>query len=410
MSDHAAARRGEPDAGGALGEAVFSTLGDLKAVSLKVGQVLAQVADNLPDPALQRLGRLFHEAPALPAEDVLKVLEAELGPGALGRFCTFEREPFAAASLGQVHRGTLSDGTPLAVKVQYPGVAEALEHDLDLLGGLASTVGAGGLLIDTGRYFRALREATLAELDYRAEAENLGRMAAAVARWPDLVVPRAHAALSTGRVLSIDLLDGPTLHAVLDRPAPAEARNRLGLQVIRAVLGPLFAAGLVNSDAHPGNFVVLGGDRLGLLDLGALAAIPPRRVHGLAGLVSLLAEGPFREGDRVLEALAAAGFEIRLRPGRAREFAVDFARIVAPPFRGPYAFADDPLLLRFARFKQERPLDFVRLRFDPALLPVFRALLGLHHALRRLAVRADLRPLLRELTTLGGRVEAAEPP
>ena len=121
-----------------IGETVFATLGELKAGSLKVGQIFAQVSDGLPEPVRLRLGRLFSKAPTLDWAAVAEVLRAELEGEPEILFASIEREPFAAASLGQVHRATLHDGSLVAVKVQYPGVAEALEHDLDLLGALAN--------------------------------------------------------------------------------------------------------------------------------------------------------------------------------------------------------------------------------------------------------------------------------
>jgi hypothetical protein len=433
------ARSGDPESellSSALGETLYGTLGDLKAASLKVGQILAQVAGGLTtqpevdaleggagdqrdrDAAGARavigfisprtaagLGRLFSEAPALPFDQVAGIVREELGAEPAACFARFEEIPFAGASLGQVHRAELQDGTRVAVKVQYPGVADALAHDLDLLGGVANTATGGGLLFDASAYFQTLRALTLSELDYRAEADRLDRVADAVRRWSDLVVPSVHRELSTGRVLVTELLEGPTLHVRFDHVESTEERLLLGAQLLRAVLGPLFVAGVVNADAHPGNFVVLDGGRLGLLDFGAVTSVGPERVEGLARLVSeLMGETGFnpwgastREANAFVGLLDAAGFEIHLRPVRAAAFAMDFARIVAPPFRGSFDFGRSPVLAKIGRFKQERPLDFFAFRPGPDLLPIMRALLGLQHGLRRLGLRTDLRPTLRDL-------------
>lgn len=381
---------GGDEAGDALGGAISETLGRLKGGSLKLGQILAQVADDLPAGARLRLGRLYGEAPALDTDAVVAVLTEELGAPPSERFASFELTPFAAASLGQVHRAVLPDGTKVAVKVQYPGVEEALAHDLDLLSGATGTIGLGGALFDTRSYFVALRDATLAELDYASEAERLGRMRAALSPWVDLVVPRVHMAFSGRRVLTLDLLEGPTLHVWLDQATTEAARAAMGRQVARASFGPLLYAGLVNADAHPGNFVVLDG-RLGLVDFGAVVEVPRERVAGVERLLGLLVTGGEPGPEVVLSALEAAGFGSRLSRGRAASFGVELFRRLAPAFRGPHDFNQDPVMARVGELKLERPLDVMGTKPDPAILPVLRALVGVHHALRRLAVPVDLR-------------------
>jgi predicted unusual protein kinase regulating ubiquinone biosynthesis (AarF/ABC1/UbiB family) len=394
------------DAAEAFGGTLFETLGDMKAAPLKFGQILAQVADSLPAAARLRLGALFSEAPRLDAGAVEAVIEAELGRRPEALFAAFDLEPFAAASLGQVHAARLQDGRKVAVKVQYPGVAEALEQDLQLMKGAVSTAMVGGLIFDPAAYFHALRDATLEELDYTREAERLVSMAAAVASWEDLVVPAVYPSFSTSRVLTMDRLEGATLHAGMDELAGSEAGARLGLQVVRAVLGPLYSAGLLNADAHPGNFVLLGDGRLGLLDFGAVASLPPERVQGFSHLLRLLGKREIRlvpaEGPLLRRAFEGAGLEFRLKASRAEDYALALARLLAPMFRGTHDFGVDPILMRVGRLKQERPLDTLGVRFDPAMIPVPRALLGLHHALLRLKARVDLSPLLETLMPRGG--------
>lgn len=391
-------RRGA-GAGEQIGETLFATLGDMKAGSLKVGQIFAQASDGLPEAMRVRLGRLFSQAPALSWDAVAAVIRAELGAEPEELFASIEQQPFAGASLGQVHRATTHDGRLVAVKVQYPGVAEALEHDLDLLGGLAGTVGGGGLVFDTRTYFTAFRQETLDELDYRLEADKLRQVAALVARWPSLVVPSLVPALCAERVLTMDLLEGSTLHDRFEDPGSPAERFALGTQVIQAVVGPLLAGGVVNADAHPGNFVVLDGGRLGLLDFGAVAPMDPARVEGIAAVLLALIE----PGAHDWEALfARAGLSIARPDAKSRAMLGEMAEAMAKPLRGSTHFGRDSFLEELGRIKQSHPLQIVRTRMDPAMIGLFRAILGVYHALKHLEVEGDLRPVIRDLVAVAG--------
>ena len=229
--------------GDAEGVLMYEVLGSLKGGAQKLGQTLALVADGMPAPVRVRLGALFGDAPPLPWSEAEQVISAELGD--LDKiFAEFAREPLASASLGQVYRARLLDGREVAVKVQYPGVARALASDLSNLDLAAMPATA---LMAAGPMLRDLREAVLGELDYAAEARRGEQMRAAVAPWPDLVVPELVAHASTGRILCTTLLHGRTLHAAVDE-LPAARRPALARQLVAALMGPVFSAGMVNAD------------------------------------------------------------------------------------------------------------------------------------------------------------------
>lgn len=374
---------------GRVGEQIADTLGGLKAGSLKLGQILAQVADELPPAAQLQLGKVYSEVSGLQIDAVAEVVERSLGRPLDQLFADFEAQPFAAASIAQVHRARLLDGTEVAVKVRYPGVDAALRRDLDALGGMVGTVSMGDRVFDASRYFLELREQTLTELDLRAEASHAERLRGAVLSWPDLVVPRIYPALSSEEILTMDRMEGPTLHAVCGQLAPG-ARQDLAERLTRAVLGPVFSGALVNADAHPGNFVVQG-ERLALLDFGAVISLPPAEVAGARRLFQALLDGTVRPRAD----LEAAGYEFRMSAPKAQELAQAIVTALSPPFRGPHDHAADSVMKRVMVLKQERPLDLMRSRPPVGLLPVLRAMVGLSHALRRMPGPLDLRPALR---------------
>lgn len=259
----------------AVAERLAASAGDLGAGMAKIAQLrgyLPSTAEGttLAPEAQRVLGRLWDRAPEKELAAIKAVIEADLGKPLAELFASFAEKPLAAASLGQVHAATLRDDTPrpkepgapfseLAVKVQYPGAAEALRDDLEARRVLEELVGAGlGGAVDEAA-LAALRSQLLAELDYRAEAANLLRMRRAFGREAAVVIPRVVPALSSARVLSMELLRGRTLPSLFAGGAAAE-RTRVASTILRFSLrGPL-RHGLVNADPNPGNYLVLSGE------------------------------------------------------------------------------------------------------------------------------------------------------
>jgi predicted unusual protein kinase regulating ubiquinone biosynthesis (AarF/ABC1/UbiB family) len=375
---------------------VLQTLGQLKGAAMKAGQAMTLFSSQLPPEARAIVGKLFSQAPTLEWPEIAGVLERELGAPPTQVFAEISETPFAAASLGQVHRARLKTGEAVAVKVQYPGIAEALSDDLRNLETLLKTVGFGGALLNAREYADEIRREIAGELDYRRELELLERYRAYLARWPDLVAPRAFPELSTGRVIVLELLEGPTLDELSQRvDALSEPeRFRRAEQLIRAVLGPWILHRTIHADTHPGNYLALPDGRLGVLDFGS---------------VKFASEGFWRCSVEGLDALLndtridwidvhqRGGFEIGGDQTKAEFLIREIARIVTVPLQGPYDHADDRIVEELSRLKLKYPLDLLRIRPPAEAILVARALAGLLQNLRALKVRGDFRPLFREL-------------
>lgn len=380
--------------------AVVDTLGEMKGAALKIGQTLSLGASTPPD-VRKVLGQLFSQAPALPFRDISEVLRSEFGTSADRVFDRFEPEPFAAASLGQVHRAKTKEGEWVAVKVQYPGVDSAVGDDLGNLSALVGTLGLGTNAFDGKNYLAELKEELRDELNYRRERERLEKFREYVRDWDDFEVPRAHANYSTGKVLTMGFLEGPTLHHFFDRvDSLSEAeRFRIGEQLVRAVFGPFLLHRVIHADTHPGNFVVMPDGRLGILDFGSVKEFTPDFWRCYRDAIQA-----WVDDDRtdLLPLMRKGGFTVALPDRKARELLDDIADIAGRPMSGPYDFGDCHIVDDMKELASRRTGDMLRVRPPSEGILFFRALVGLTHNLRSLRAKGDFRPTVRELLAKSG--------
>jgi predicted unusual protein kinase regulating ubiquinone biosynthesis (AarF/ABC1/UbiB family) len=253
-------------------ERLVATLGDLKGVAMKIGQTMAMDPDLLTPEIRAVVAKLQNQAPPMPWPTVKQVITTELGRSPEEAYASFEQEPIASASLGQVHRAVTKDGHTVAVKVQYPDIARAIHSDLDNLSAMVAMVATTSRLTQGKDYFKELQQGVLEELDYQVEAERSRRFAAAVAPFGDLKVPRVFDELTAERVLTLEFFDGETLKELLQRNEGLsnEQRFHLARLLTRVTWGPFLASGVVHADPHPGNFMLLKDGSLGVLDFGAI--------------------------------------------------------------------------------------------------------------------------------------------
>jgi predicted unusual protein kinase regulating ubiquinone biosynthesis (AarF/ABC1/UbiB family) len=251
-------------------EQVAEALGNMKGVLMKLGQMASFLNEGFPEHLRDQLATLQADAPPMSPELAAGVIEAELGGPPSNIFAEWDPIPLAAASIGQVHRARLHDGTPVAVKVQYPGVEKAMAADLDntaLLTQMLSVVFKG---LDVAPFIAELKARVGEELDYTLEAERQREFYRIYEGHPTIVVPRVHDALSTRRVLVTDLSAGERFTVTGDW-TQAE-RNLVGESIYRFVFRSFNRHHLFNGDPHPGNYLVERGGPMGVrvtfLDFG----------------------------------------------------------------------------------------------------------------------------------------------
>src|ERR1700689_5142585 len=238
--------------------AVSSALGRLKGPLMKVAQLMATIPDLLPPEYATELQKLQSEAPPMGWAFVKRRMMAELGAGWESRFESFEHQPAAAASLGQVHRARSLDGALLACKLQYPDMQSAVEADLQQLQWLLAIRQRLSAAIDTSEIAKEIGARVREELDYRREAKHAALYREMLKDIDIVRVPQAWPELSTGRLLTLDWLDGSKM--LTHRNDPLEIRNALATAMFTARWFPFSRFGVLHGDPHLGNYTVFARD------------------------------------------------------------------------------------------------------------------------------------------------------
>jgi predicted unusual protein kinase regulating ubiquinone biosynthesis (AarF/ABC1/UbiB family) len=288
-----------------------AALGGLKGPIMKVAQLLATIPDALPAEYAIELAKLQSEAPPMGWAFVKRRMMAELGADWQAKFASFEHQPAAAASLGQVHRARSLDGVELACKLQYPDMQSAVEADLQQLEWLFAIRRRLDGAIDTSEIAKEIGARLREELDYRREAKHVALYRLMLEGEKQIRVPRVWPELSTGRLLTLDWLDGSKM--LEHKQAPLAIRNRLATAMFTAWWFPFSRYGVIHGDPHLGNYTVFTTGRgrsvspagINLLDYGCIRIFPPRFVGGVVDLYRGLMTN---DDERIVHAYETWGF------------------------------------------------------------------------------------------------------
>ena len=317
-------------------------LGGMRGAAMKVGQTLSAVDLGLvPEelrPEMQEiLAELQHSAEPVSFEAIRKVAERDLGQPLTSAFADFNPEPIAAASIGQVHRGTLPDGRDVAVKIQYPGIAEAIQSDMKnlRLGLKLLNVIAPG--IDTAAIADELRERIAEELDYELEASNQRAMSRAYRGHPYVTVPDAITELSRERVIVSEFIEGKRFEDA--KKASQAERNRIGEILTRFYVNGPLRHRLLNGDPHPGNSLFLDDGRVAFLDFGFFKRLSNSEV---ASLLATTRATHDRDAEALMAELVSLG-ALEPNPELAEPFLDAYETIFG------WIFVDEPLAVDATR-------------------------------------------------------------
>ena len=289
-------------------EQIVAALGTMKGAAMKIGQVMSfldigLVPEEYREEFQRKLGALRDSAPTVSFGDMRKVIEEELEDPLEEVFESFDEEPVAAASIGQVYRATLADGRPVAVKVQYPGVAAAVRSDMQNLGlilRLAKRIAPG---MDPKAIGEEIRDRIEEELDYELEAQNQRTLARIFRGHPFIVVPDVITRLSRERVMVSEYVEGKKFEEL--KGYPQEERDRIGEILFRFYFGCLYRHHQFSGDPHPGNSMLLADGRMAFLDFGLFKRMPPGTVELEIKVARAVIEG---DTDTIMRIGTETGF------------------------------------------------------------------------------------------------------
>jgi len=360
---------------------LVTRLGTLKGLPMKFGQIMSYLELELPEETRQLLSLLQTQSPATPWERVEPVIREDLGERAEPLLAALSRTPVSIASIGQVHRGRLPDGTDVAVKIRHPDIEEAIRSDfrsahVGMLFASAVMPGMGA----TARDFMAEMEARLLEeCDYRLEAERQRRFGDLFADHPEIIVPAVHPAFCGRRVLTTTWEQGQELDAFGAR-ATQEERDRAGAALFDFYIGTLYRHGLFHADPHPGNYHFRPDGRVAVFDYGCVREFEP---DVAAAFVALARAVEADDRDRVCAALRGLGAE----PSK-NDDAYDHLRRLLRSFFGPLLTPgphriEGRIVVDTRQIMRDK-MAIARLRLPGRLMFLFRIRFGLFAVLSRL--------------------------
>ena len=375
---------------------VADRLSHLRGAAMKLGQMVSMDSgDVLPPELSQIMARLRENAHSMPPKQLEAVLAQDWGSGWRRQFKYFNPRPLAAASIGQVHRAITRDGRDLAIKVQYPGVRESIDADVD---NVATLLRISSLLpeqLDIAPLLAEAKQQLHEEADYQREAMQLRAYGSLLQDEGNYLVPGFHEDLTTRNVLAMDFVPGRSIETLEEQSQ--HVRDAMMQRLIALVLRELFDFGLMQTDPNFANYRVSeDGERLVLLDFGAARAVSPHVAHNYR---ALLQAGLAEEHDAIAEAAIAAGFLSQHaadahRPRLDRIIATIVAELARP---GPFDFGDRAFVQTIREEGMAIAQDRAAWHLPPAdILFVQRKISGTALLAARLKAKVDVRAMVEE--------------
>jgi predicted unusual protein kinase regulating ubiquinone biosynthesis (AarF/ABC1/UbiB family) len=377
------------------GRRIRDELMTLRGPAMKFGQALSLHTDILPEEILAELSKLQMESPGMHASLAEAQFKASLGRAPDAVFKSFEPEPFAAASLGQVHRAVLGDGTPVAVKIQYPQIRAAIENDFKWLRNASLPALASGHVQKSS--LDEMESQILAETDYVREADHLEFFKKGLAPLGFVTVPEVYREHSTDRVLTMSMAEGTHLDAFLATKPSQKLRDVIGSRLLELFKFQLLALKKLHADPHWGNYLFKADGTISLIDFGCVKEFEDVVIERLRK--GFLYPGRFEspEFQQILrEQIAQPGTKVRPAVLRAMtSFAARFYRRVYPPDRPDdwtFDFSDERFLRDFAA--EAGKIVWAKTS-APQYIFMLRAEVGLYTTLHRLRARVPTSAIIR---------------
>ncbi len=388
------------------GERIAQTLGELKGAAMKIGQMASVAQDVLPKELAQALTKLQKEAPPMSYEVIAEQIQRELGSRPEHLFSHFSKEPFASASIGQVHRARTDDGREVVVKVQYPGVDQSVDSDL---AHLKLALRASGLLKlskdNLNVLFGEIRARLHEELDYTHEADGVRAFRKFHAHQPFVNIPEVVGERSAQRVLTLTYVPGDNINDLDAKDYSQEARDRIGHHLFSMFLEQMFRLGSIHADPNPANFAFRPDGSLVVYDFGCVKQLKPEIVQAYAATILAGIREDYAGVDQGLLALGArnpAGPPVPL------DYYKDWRDVLLMPFVQAEPFDYARSTVHEAVVARVPTLLKHMASFQPPVEVVFidRVLAGHYGNLRKIRAKGRFLELVMPYLEAGARGEA----
>ncbi|MCU1399001.1 MAG: hypothetical protein JWN62_2110 [Acidimicrobiales bacterium] len=375
-------------------------LGNMKGVMMKAGQLVSFIMESLPEEAQQSLSSLFADAPPMPPETARRVVVAELGDEPERLFLDWSPNPVAAASIGQVHRVVLRDGRRVALKVQYPGVGDAIVADLNNAQAMYSMLSMFALKgLDTRSLVDELRDRMGDELDYRIEARNQTEFADYYRDHPFITVPAVVERCSTGKVIATEWVDGLTWKDFI-ATADEAARRRAGESIWRFAQHSVYFLGAFNGDPHPGNYRFQRDGSVTFLDFGLVKRWSPGEWQRLSPTLDAVIVQ--RDPAATMAAMEDVGFLVADHGLSAEQVHAYVSSPYVPYLSGTFTFTREFMrdtLTKMIDLKGPHAPVIEQLNMPASFVILDRVVWGVSALLGKLEVTAPWRAMLLEYQT-----------
>ncbi|MEF9956918.1 MAG: AarF/ABC1/UbiB kinase family protein [Acinetobacter sp.] len=382
-----------------IGLQIADTLGEMKGAVMKVGQIASQYKDIFPPEVAKAIAKLQSQAPAMPFAAIQQQVEKELGKPLKDLFRSFEIEPFAAASIGQVHRAVLPNGQAVVVKVQYPGVDQACESDLKQVRLALRLMGV--LKIDRklqDQLFQEIHDSLMAELNYEIEAQNLEVFKAFHEKLDaQIIIPTVFKAYSSRRVLTLSLEQGESIETA--STWPIETRNQIGHRLIQALGQEMFFLNRFHCDPHPGNFAFRSDGSVIIYDFGSVKTLSFELTQNFKALVNAARQQDIDQVEELLIQLHS----ITEKNKFPQELYEQWIEILLRPLTTHYDFAQNSSHHDGIRLMKKSLKYWDIFKPSPDTLMVNRTISGQYWNLIHLKVHDNFNQLFEEFVPLQNR-------
>ncbi len=373
---------------------VTHQLANMRGAAMKIGQMISMDSgDFLLRELADILAQLRDDARHMPRTQLDRVLKAQWGDGWQTRFAEFDYRPIAAASIGQVHRAKLPDGQTLAIKVQYPGVRESIDSDVNNAASLLRMTGLLPAKLDVKPLIEEGRAQLHQEADYQREATYLTRFAKLLSGQKDFQVPKHYPEFSTDRILAMSYIESEPIEAVVS--APQKTRDRIATLLIDLLLREIFVFGVMQTDPNFANYRFnTQTEQLVLLDFGASQEISPEVAASYRHLMQAILSG---DQQASFDAMLAMGFIAKDMPARFRAAVIDMLAMSMEPLQqdAPFDFGDNQVAQRLRDQGMELAAQRELWHLPPAkALFIQRKFGGVYLLASRLRARVNVRGLI----------------